>query len=167
MAKFVSVNCGAKPILVNLDCSVQGGIQGPFNLPRARVARTISVSFYEFLKHFMNYLIAKYSEWENNTNRKKTVAEQAIARVRASNTTLLSISRKPRGAVNLDECIVDYDFVDSDGTLMDLSVRCASKRDRAFNYLTRKYIWPIYNMILALYDFIGGIDQNITVGLGI
>ena len=89
-------------------------------------------------KHFMNYLIAKYSEWENNTNRKKTVAEQAIARVRASNTTLLSISRKPRGAVNLDECIVDYDFVDSDGTLMDLSVRCVNKRDRVFNYLTRK-----------------------------
>ena len=86
----------------------------------------------------MNYLIAKYSEWENNTNRKKTVAEQAIARVRASNTTLLSISRKPRGAVNLDECIVDYDFVDSDGTLMDLSVRCVNKRDRVFNYLTRK-----------------------------
>ena len=86
----------------------------------------------------MNYLIAKHSEWENNTNRKKTVAEQAIARVRASNTTLLSISRKPRGAVNLDDCIIDYDFVDSDGTLMDLSVRCLNKRDRALNYLTRK-----------------------------
>ena len=86
----------------------------------------------------MNYLIAKHSEWENNTNRKKTVAEQAIARVRASNTTLLSISRKPRGAVNLDDCIIDYDFVDSDGTLMDLSVRCVNKRDRALNYLTRK-----------------------------
>lgn len=108
---------------------------GPCTLPGTRDARTILLIPY---KHFMNYLIAKYSEWENNTNRKKTVAEQAIARVRASNTTLLSISRKPRGAVNLDECIVDYDFVDSDGTLMDLSVRCANKRDRVFNYLTRK-----------------------------
>jgi len=106
---------------------------GPCTLPGTRDARTILLIPY---KHFMNYLIAKYSEWENNTNRKKTVAEQAIARVRASNTTLLSISRKPRGAVNLDECIVDYDFVDSDGTLMDLSVRCANKRDRVFNYLT-------------------------------
>ena len=91
----------------------------------------------------MNYLIAKYSEWENNTNRKKTVAELAIARVRASTTTLMSKSRNPRGVVNLDDCIVEYDFVDSDGTLIDLSVRCVNKRDRAFNYLTRK-IYKVY-----------------------
>ena len=87
----------------------------------------------------MDYLSDKYSQWENDSNRKKTVAEQAIARVRASNTILMSVSRRPRGAVNLDECIVDYDFIDSEGVLVDLSVRCTNKRDRALNYLNRKY----------------------------
>ena len=103
----------------------------------------------------MNYLIAKYSEWENNTNRKKTVAELAIARVRASTTTLMSKSRNPRGVVNLDDCIVEYDFVDSDGTLIDLSVRCVNKRDRAFNYLTRKiYKYESYYKVGCVFPMV-------------
>ena len=80
MASFVSINVGSNQLLVNLDCSV---------------------------KHILNYLEDKYSEWENDRNRHKSVAEQAIARIKASNTILMSVSRKPKGAyaLNLDECL--------------------------------------------------------------
>ena len=88
----------------------------------------------------MDYVSQKHTEMENSVNRKKTIAEQAIARVKASNTILMSVSRRPKGAgVNLEDCILDYDFIDSEGQLVDLSVRCVNKQNRALNYLTRKF----------------------------
>ena len=115
MAKFVSVNCGPKAILVNLDCTIKAGIPGQFsdNFPTCPL---VGESPGNPAKHFMDYVSQKHTEMENSVNRKKTIAEQAIARVKASNTILMSVSRRPKGAgVNLEDCILDYDFIDSEG----------------------------------------------------
>ena len=113
MAKFITVNCGMEPILVNTDCSVM---------------------------HFLLYLTNKHVQlqagiyglstaWSINRSDCKITPPARESHVKESKSSTPESPKKgqakmmnsPRGKgkkIDLEDCVTEYDIMDGDGCLI-------------------------------------------------
>ena len=127
MAKFVTVNCGSQKVLCNTDCSVQ---------------------------HVLVYLESKCDEIKQEIFMKDDESFEKNDQEKHCGKNIQIHQNTIRGRrakqINLDECFTQYDLLDADGGLLDLSV-CPA-RARVADILNRKYIQYLYIHVCRYYD---------------
>jgi len=104
MAKFITVNCGMEPILVNTDCSVM---------------------------HFLLYLTNKHVQLQESKSSTPESPKKGQAKMMNS----------PRGKgkkIDLEDCVTEYDIMDGDGCLIDLSSVHNKLFERVYDFLPCK-----------------------------
>ena len=123
MAKFVTVNCGTTRVLCNIDCSVQ---------------------------HVLVYLETKCDEpkieiftkdEENERNEQSLTQSGKMTHVQSH------VRGRRAKQINLDDCFTQYDLLDGDGGLLELSL--CPPRARVADILIRKiFLYPaVYKLM--------------------